>query len=254
MHAGIDFRMVADFLRHAKERIHLGQQLRERSALAQHGDHSRRRIGSIRPIASSRQTRSGASVASSPDADSLRSNASVSGATTKSKRAAKRATRSTRSGSSANAGETWRERARPQIRFAAERIDQRAILGARHRIDREVPSLEVLLERHLRRGEKLEAAIAMPVLALGAGQRVLLARLRVEKHGKIAADRTITRCDQHLGRRADHHPVTVTRGPPEELVADRAADTIDFHRLPTATAALHLRCRAQRPTCVRYAS
>ena len=58
------------------------------------------------PVESSCQTRSGARVASSPDSDSVRMSASVSGATTKSKRAAKRATRSTRNGSSANAGET----------------------------------------------------------------------------------------------------------------------------------------------------
>ena len=163
---------------------------------------------SIRPRASSCQTRSGASVASSPEATSSRISASVSGATTKPNRAAKRATRSTRSGSSANAGETWRSTPRCEIRRAAERIDQRAVLAARHRVDRDVATQQVLFERHVGRGEELEAAIAAAVLALGSRERVLLVRVGMQEDGKVAADRTKAGRQHDLGRRA-HHDVVV---------------------------------------------
>ena len=202
--------------------------------------------GSISPVASSCQTRSGASVASSPDAASARSSASVSGATTKPNRAAKRATLSTRSGSSANAAETWRSMPAREVGRAAERIDQRAVLGARHRVDREVAPLEILLERHFRRGEELEAAIAAPMLALGARERVLLARLGMEKHREVAADRLVAGRDQHLGRRADDDPVAVAGGPAQELVAHRSADAIDLARAARREPCAPLR---QRPPC-----
>ncbi len=85
------------------------------------------------------------------------------------------------------------EDSRPQVRFAAEGIDQRPLLVARHRVDREIAAREVLVEGHIGRDEELEAAVAAAVLALGARQRVLLVRLRMQEHRKIAADRSDSR-------------------------------------------------------------
>ena len=108
VHAGVDLGMVADGCGTPNSASTSG-----RSAASAPQSRSTASIrdgcGSIRPRASSCQTRSGASVASSPDAATACASAPrVSGATTKPKRAAKRATRSTRSGSSAKAGDTWR--------------------------------------------------------------------------------------------------------------------------------------------------
>jgi hypothetical protein len=55
--AGIDFRMVVGALRHAEQRIDFRQQAGQRAAFAQHLEHARR-LASIRPLASSCQTRS----------------------------------------------------------------------------------------------------------------------------------------------------------------------------------------------------
>ena len=45
------------------------------------------------------------------------------------------------------------------------------------------------LERDVGRREELEAAIAAPVLALGARERVFLVRFRMQEHREVAADR-----------------------------------------------------------------
>ena len=123
-------------------------------------DSIRAGCGSISPRASSCQTRSAASVVELARRDQRRISASVSGATTKPKRAAKRATRSTRSGSSANAGETWRSTPAARSRAPPWGSTSAPSAAARHRVDRQVAPREVVLERHLRRGEELEAAIA----------------------------------------------------------------------------------------------
>jgi hypothetical protein len=56
-----------------------------------------------------------------------------------------------------------------------ERIDERAALVLGHRVDRQVASHQVFLERDLGAGVEGEAAIARRRLAFGAGERVLLA-------------------------------------------------------------------------------
>ena len=100
-------------------------------------------------------------------------------------------------------------------------------LVARHRVDREVAALEVVLQRHVGRGEELEAAIAAAVLALGARERVFLVRVRMQEHREVLADGHVARGEHHLGRGADHHPVAVGDRAAEQLVAHRAADAVD---------------------------
>ena len=112
------------------------------------------------------------------------------------------------------------------------RVDQRPALVARHRVDREIAPCEVLFERHLRRRKELEAAISAPVFALGACERVFLARFGMQEHRKIAADRLVARGGHHLRRGTDNDPVAVAVLTTDELVADGAADTVDMKRLP----------------------
>ncbi len=119
---------------------------------------------------------------------------------------------------------------RAQIGLAAERIDELSLLVARHRVDREIPARQILVERYIGRDEELEAAIAVAVLALGARERVFLARVRVQEHREIASHRLVARRNQNFGRRADDHPVAVNDAAAEKLVPNRAADAIDLHR------------------------
>ena len=112
---------------------------------------------------------------------------------------------------------------------AVERVDDAALLVARDRVDREVAAREVLLERHVGRGVELEAVIAARGLALGARERVLLVRLRMQEHREIPADGLVAELDHLLGRRADDDVVAVLHRQAEQLVAHRAADGVDLH-------------------------
>src|SRR6185436_17269539 len=76
---------------------------------------------------------------------------------------------------------------------------------------------------------RLEATITGTGLALGAGERVFLAGLRMQEHRKILADRLEAACQQIFGARADDHPVPLPRGQTEQLIAHSAADEIDLH-------------------------
>ena len=68
------------------------------------------------------------------------------------------------------------------------RIDELAVFGARDGVDREIAALEIVLERHRRRGVEREARVARRGLALRACERVLLAGVRVQEHRKVLAD------------------------------------------------------------------
>ena len=171
----------------------------------------------------------GTSASASPFSAILRMSSSVSGAMANAKRAAKRATRRMRTGSSANAGLTWRSTPAFEIARAVERIDDAALLVLRHRVDRQVAALEVLLERHVGSGVELEAVIAARGLALGARERVFLFRLRVQEHREVPADGLVAELHHLLGRRADHDVVAVLHRQPEQLVAHGAADGVDLH-------------------------
>ncbi len=118
-----------------------------------------------------------------------------------------------------------------EIARAAERIDQAALVVLGHRVDRQIAAFEILLERHRRIGREHEAVIAAPALALGARERVFLARLRMQEHREIAADRAKAEARHRLRRRADDDIVAIDDIPAEQLVADGAADEVGLHHL-----------------------
>ncbi len=194
---------------HAREqRVDFGEQPDERAAVAQHVDHARRMglhqaARELLPHAFRREFR---------ELSGLRQRAHQR---ERLRRDGEREARG-EAGDAQHAqgilGECRRhvaEDSRPQVRFAAVGIDERPVLVARHRVDREIAARQVLAERHVGRDEELEAAVAAAVLALGARQRVLLVRLRMQEHRKIAADRSVAGRDQDFGRRADDHPIAV---------------------------------------------
>ena len=93
-----------------------------------------------------------------------------------------------------------------------------------HGVDREVAALRSSSSLTSGENSRGEAAVAGPGLALEPRQRVLLARLRMQEHGKITADRQITLLLELLGQGADHHPVALAHGQAEQPVPDGAAD------------------------------
>ena len=121
------------------------------------------------------------------------------------------------------------EHASLDVARAAVRIDERAIVGLRDRIDREVAPLQILFQRHRRIGIDDEAAIATPALALGPRQRVLLAGIGMQEHGEVATHGLeASRFHPGLGG-ADHHPVAIAGRQAQQPVAYRAADEIGLH-------------------------
>ncbi len=90
--------------------------------------------------------------------------------------------------------------------------------------------MEIFLEGDIRRGVSSKSVIAGRDLLLRARERVLLRRLRVQKHGEVLADLPIALLQQLLGCAADDDPVTLVDGMTEQRVTDRAADLEDLHR------------------------
>jgi hypothetical protein len=109
----------------------------------------------------------------------------------------------------------------------------------RDRVDGQVAPRQVFLQAHAGIGVEGKAMVAACGLALGAGQRVFLARARMQEHREIASDRQEALRRHGLGRAADHHPVAVGMraavGQPvhgmemaQQAVAHRAADQVDL--------------------------
>jgi hypothetical protein len=116
-----------------------------------------------------------------------------------------------------------------QVLGAAEGIDQRAVLGLRHRVDGEVAALEVLLQRHLGRGVDREALVASAAFSLRPGQGIFFVRLGVEEHREILADRLEALGDHLLGRGTDHDVVALPDRQAEKLVAHGSANQVNLH-------------------------
>ena len=103
--------------------------------------------------------------------------------------------------------------------------------AARGPVDGQVASLQVLLQRDVRREFGDEATVPRPRLALATGERVLGLRLRMQEYRKITAHGAIAVRQKLLG---------ASRPPPrspflhlatQQRIADRAAHQIDLHVL-----------------------
>ena len=141
--------------------------------------------------------------------------------------------------------------ARLEVATAAVRIDDAAAIavvdGLRHRVDREVTSRQVFLERHVGGEARGEAVVAGTGLALRAGKRVLVAGLRMQEDGKVLADGSVTEREQVVGLCADDHVVAFGEGSSEQGVSHRATDQVGFHSRIVAEFASGRRCRSRNP-------
>ena len=116
-----------------------------------------------------------------------------------------------------------------EIALAAIGIDERAVLGLRHGVDRQIPPAQILLQRDVGRRMHGKSLISTPALALGARERVLLVGLRMQEHREILADGLEAEPLHLLRGRADDDVVAVLHRQAEQLVAHGAADDIGFH-------------------------
>ena len=78
-----------------------------------------------------------------------------------------------------------------------------------------------------------KAAVTVAAFALGAREGVLLAGVRMQKHGEIVAHRFETLVHQLLRRGADHYPVSFLDRQPEQLIAHGTAYQINVHVVVT---------------------
>ena len=127
-----------------------------------------------------------------------------------------------------------------EIARAAVGIDQSPVFVERHRIDRQIATLQIRFESHVRRRMENKSAVAGRGLALGACQGVLLVRFRMQKDGEVLADGSKAARDHFVGRAADNDPVAIgfksgiqiAAAAPvlaEQRVAYAAADPIELH-------------------------
>jgi hypothetical protein len=116
-----------------------------------------------------------------------------------------------------------------EIRAARGRIAGSALRTPLIRLNVEDAPAEIFLKRHIGCDMKGKAVIAASALALGARQRVFLARVRMQKNREVATDGTEPFSDHFFRCRTHDHVVTIRNRPTEELVAHRAPHTIDFH-------------------------
>ena len=109
--------------------------------------------------------------------------------------------------------------------------------GHGHGVDGEVAAGEIVFERDARPGVHRKALVAGRGFSLQTGQRVFLARVRVQKHGEVAPHRQVAQVEHGLRRGAHHDPVSVAVGGRAALggsgvhqgVAHRAAHEVNVH-------------------------
>ncbi len=108
-------------------------------------------------------------------------------------------------------------------------IDDLARLASRDRVDGEIATLQVLLERDRGRGVEREPRVPRRRFALRPRQRVLFAGARVQKYGEVFADAAEPLCDELVGRGADDNPVAFLDRQAEQCITDCAAHLVDSH-------------------------
>ena len=118
---------------------------------------------------------------------------------------------------------------RLEVARAAERIDQPAVAIFCHGIDRQVATAEIVFDRHLFGRVERKAVVTGGSFALGAGERVFLAGVRVQEYREIAADAFVSLGFERAGRCADHTPVPFRHGQAQQFIANRATDEVNLH-------------------------
>jgi hypothetical protein len=96
-------------------------------------------------------------------------------------------------------------------------------------IDGQIAACKIFLERDL--GPKLnrEPAIAGRYFPLATRQCIFFVGIRVQEHGKIAADLAIFQTQQFVLGTSYDHPIAFLDGQAKQSVANGAANQIHLH-------------------------
>ena len=90
--------------------------------------------------------------------------------------------------------------------------DQIAISISGHRVDRQVTTTEIILDRYIGRGMKFETVITRSRFAFSSGERVLFIRLWMQKNRKVLAHLAKTFGQEVVRRRAHDTPIPLFDG------------------------------------------
>ena len=85
-----------------------------------------------------------------------------------------------------------------------------------------------MFKRDGRIANHIKAAVAARGFAFAPRERVLFFRARMQKHREILADRNETARKHLFYARADNHPIAIAHRQPEQAIAHRPADQINF--------------------------
>ncbi len=96
-----------------------------------------------------------------------------------------------------------------QIAASVIGVDNFPVVIAGHRVDSQVATLKIVLQRDIRCGVAGEPGITRTRFTFGTRQRILFPGLRMEKHGKIAAYLLVARVKHLLRRGADNNPIFI---------------------------------------------
>ena len=231
MHAAVDLRVMQGGLRHAEQRIDFRQQFGQGAAVAQHldkyiGTRFHQGAGDFLPAALGGQCLQLTGLAQlahqrqgflgHPETERC-----IAGGKTGDAQHPQRVFGEGRG--------DMAQQARVEVALAAVGVVQLALGVFGHGVDGQIAANQVVFDADLRAGEEGEAAVALAGFALGAGEGVFLAGVRVEKHREVVTDRAKA-LGQHLcNRGANHQPVDVADRLAEQAVAHGAADFVNLH-------------------------
>ncbi len=122
------------------------------------------------------------------------------------------------------------QQARFEVTHTAKRINQGAVGIDGKRIDGQVTAGQVFLDRNLRGRVECKTVVTGSRLALGASQRIFLFRFGVQENREVLADLLVAEVEQFSGRRADDAPVPFADRESQPFVPDSATYEVHLHR------------------------
>ena len=129
----------------------------------------------------------------------------------------------------AEGGRDMAQEAVGEVVLAVVGVYQLAVRGFGDGVDGEVSAAQVFFQGDFWRGVDVEAVVAVAVFALGAGEGVFVAAVRVQEYREVLADLFVALVEHLLRRCADYDPVELGGLQAQQFVAHCAADEVDLH-------------------------
>jgi len=113
-----------------------------------------------------------------------------------------------------------------QVTLPPKGVNQLAIFIPRHGVNGQITARQVFLERDARVKINSKAMVTMSMLALGAGQCVFLARIRVQEDRKRGANLAEITVQKFIRSAANNNPVSFLVRHAQDFIAHSPADQI----------------------------